>query len=86
MVTNIIYATIVIVIVMPFVYIYFWINVNSLRYWTVMSRMTVIPIQHLQHPTVMVTQPSNEYGGMPPVDKPPPYGAQPPQPPNTTPW
>ena len=83
MVTNIIYATIVIVIILPFVYIYFFINVNSLRFWTVQSRMgimpgTVMPIQQFQQPTVLVTQPSNDYGGQPPYEgQPPPYGGQP---------
>ena len=33
---------------------------------------TVMPIQQFQQPTVLVTQPSNDYGGQPP-----PYGGQP---------
>ena len=72
MVTNIIYATIVIVIILPFVYIYFWINVNSLRHFTIQARMAVLPIQ--THPTVLVTQPppygssfQPNGGGQPPV-------------------
>ena len=74
MVSNIIYATIVIVIVLPFVYIYFWINVNSLRHFTVMSRMAVMPVHFQQQPTMLVSQPPpygssfQPQGGPPPVE------------------
>ena len=90
MVTNIIYATIVIVIVLPFVYIYFWINVNSLRHFTLMSRMAVMPVHFQQQPTMLVSQPPPYGSSFQPQGGPPPveggmYGDKS-QPPNTAAW
>ena len=90
MVTNIIYATIIIVIVLPFVYIYFWINVNSLRYFTMMSRMAVMPVHFQQQPTMLVSQPPPYGSSFQPQGGPPPveggmYGDKS-QPPNTASW
>ena len=64
--TNVVYATIFMLLVLPFVYIYFWIVVHSLRHYIIQSRMVVIP---MQPPAIMIQS-------MPPVNE--PYGQQPP--------
>ena len=63
------FACIAIVIILPIVYIYWWIVVNSLRKSLVMRNMGVLP---MQQPVMLIQQPHT----MAPVDttsQPPPY-------------
>ena len=63
------FACIAVVIILPIVYIYWWIVVNSLRKSLVIRNMGVLP---MQQPVMLIQQPNT----MAPVDttgQPPPY-------------
>ena len=65
-------ASIAIVIIMPIVYIYWWVVVNSLRKSVVMRSMGVLPMQ-AGHQPVMIIQHQQQPAGGQAMGQPPPY-------------